>query len=593
MNKQAFLVIFLLMISAVHLNAQQKQKFSIASFELDQFDMTAKNEQYKKIDGNGSLYAIIKVTSTNPDDDLKAYNFNFGNMIHEVVDRDGELWVYVQRNAKMVSISRTGYTTLNKYDLKTTIQEGRTYTMQLSVTAAPVYTQMVQFIVEPVSSKAVVMVKSAKKDAVEELFGNTDNDGGVAKSLPYGSYTYRVVAENYHTSEGRFTLGDKTKTHNEKVKLRPNFSEITLHVDAAADIYVNGEKKGNRTWKGILKAGTYQVECRQINHKSSSQYITVEENNNRTIDLISPTPITGTLAITSQPLGAVIRVDGKDFGVTPRNISDMIIGKHVVALSKLGYKSETKSVEVKENQTSSVDMKLSNVTKMTISSNPAGATLYINGKEMGVTPYTDELATGEYELQLSKAKYQEFKKNVILDSSHPTVSYKLKRRYDSTSGGYVQAGFQIGTLMGVGTSIGGYLSDFNFEGSFILGINKSEDIENLVYNGTDIPAINYKPMVFAGKIGFRLLPYITPQIGFEYIFLKSAGDVELNSHVVTGTLGARLSFTVFDRVAIFAVPQISAPIQKPGVYTILEGTSSKIKGWSSGFKGYVGVCVYL
>lgn len=133
--------------------AQQKLKFSVVSFELDQFDLTAKNEQYKKVDGNGSLYAIIKVTSTNPDDDLKAYNFNFGNMNSLVEQHDGELWVYVQRNAKMVTISRQGYTTINKYDLQTTIEEGRTYTMQLSSQGKVVKMQMVLFNVKPPTAR--------------------------------------------------------------------------------------------------------------------------------------------------------------------------------------------------------------------------------------------------------------------------------------------------------------------------------------------------------------------------------------------------------------------------------------------------------
>lgn len=71
-------LLLLIMLGADCAIAQSKLKFSVASFRLDQFDMTARNDAYKKLDGNGSLYAIIKVTSSNPDDDLRAYNFNFG-----------------------------------------------------------------------------------------------------------------------------------------------------------------------------------------------------------------------------------------------------------------------------------------------------------------------------------------------------------------------------------------------------------------------------------------------------------------------------------------------------------------------------------
>ena len=591
LRRYAFLMLLLLFAVVMPADSQTLRKFSVASFEQDQFDTAAKGA-YKKMDANGSLYAIIKVTSNNPDDNLSEYHFNFSNVRHEEVGKDGELWVYVARNAKRVTITRKGFATIKGYDLETTIQPGVVYKMQLSVTATPVYTQMVQFNVKPANTKAVITIKSIKKDAQKDFFGTIDTTGSVAKSLPLGTYTYEIVAENYHPSEGQITLNDKAKTHVEEVVLRPNFSEITLQVDADADIYVNSEKKGRRVWKGILKSGNYQVECRQQYHRNSTQMITVVENNNLAVDLVAPTPITGTLSVTSQPLGASIRIDGKDYGVTPKNITDIIIGRHTVELSKPHFKNEWNTVEVEENHTATIDVKMSNITKMTIKSTPTDATLYINGKEMGQTPYTGDLASGEYDIRISKVKYHDFKKHVTLDSSKPTVSYSLKRRYEQTNSGYIQGEFQFGSLMGYGAAVGAYLSDFNIEGSFLMGIQKSEDIY-FAYNGNDLPALKYKPMVFAGKIGYRVLPYITPQLGVEYVHLKSEGDVELNTHVLAATIGVRLSYTIFDRIGLFAVPQYSYALQKPGVYQKLQNISTKIKGWGTGFNGRVGVCVYL
>ncbi len=340
--------------------AQQKLKFSVVSFELDQFDLTARNEQYKKVDGNGSLYAIIKVTSANPDDDLKAYNFNFGNMNSLVEQHDGELWVYVQRNAKMVTISRQGYTTINRYDLQTTIEEGRTYTMQLSSQGPIVQKQMVFFQISPADSRAVVMVKGSSANAVEEML-STNASGQLAKSMSLDVYTYRVMAENYYPSEGRFTLNDPVQTHEETVTLRPRFSMITLTVDADADIYVDGELKGRRSWKGPLNPGNYQVECRQANHRATMQSISVEENKPQAFTLQVPVPITGSLAIISEPLGAAISIGGRDYGTTPRNITDLLVGSHQVKLSKAGYNDLTQTVTVKENETTEVNLTLNDI----------------------------------------------------------------------------------------------------------------------------------------------------------------------------------------------------------------------------------------
>ena len=57
MNRHLFTslaaMVLLLMAGVTVALAQTRQQFSVASFGLDQFDLTAQNEQYKKIDGSG------------------------------------------------------------------------------------------------------------------------------------------------------------------------------------------------------------------------------------------------------------------------------------------------------------------------------------------------------------------------------------------------------------------------------------------------------------------------------------------------------------------------------------------------------------
>ena len=353
--KLIIFTILLLLVGAISSFGQLK--FHVASFGEDQFDLAARDERFKKIDGSGSLYAIIKVSG----DDLKEYNFNFGNMNHLVESHEDQLWVYVQKNAKQVTITRSGYNPLRNYDLRTTIESGKTYRMQLSAQGPVIYTQMVMFQVKPADSKAVVTIKNASLDGEEIMLGMVDASGSVAKNLPYGTYTYRIISENYNSSEGRITLNNQNETHREEVTLRPRFSQITLTVDGGAEIWVNGEKKGTGTWTGPLNAGAYSVECRRTNHRSSTQSITVEENVPRTITLTPPVPITGAISVLSSPLGAAIKIDGKDYGTTPRNITELIIGQHEVTLSLQGYDETKASVEVKENETAELNMSLGDV----------------------------------------------------------------------------------------------------------------------------------------------------------------------------------------------------------------------------------------
>ncbi len=329
--------------------AQQKLTFRVADFSYDAFDQTARDERFRR---------IVKVSGDSPADKLGEYRFNFGNMNHIVEDHDGELWLYVQKNAKIVTITRNGYFPINHYDLNTTIEGGKTYTMMLSAQAAKVYTQMVMFSITPADSKAVVMITKEESGQNEEMFGTIDETGGVANALEFGTYTYKVTAMNYHSSEGRFTLNSQADTHEEKVTLRRNGSNITFSVASEADIYINGIKRGTRSWTGLMKAGNYTIECRQTNHRPSQQTISVEEDRDRTIQLAPPTPITGILSITSNPLAANIKIDGKDYGTTPKNITDMLIGHHTIVISKDGYTPKTEQFDISEDETQRLNIAL-------------------------------------------------------------------------------------------------------------------------------------------------------------------------------------------------------------------------------------------
>ncbi|MBP5569895.1 MAG: SUMF1/EgtB/PvdO family nonheme iron enzyme [Prevotella sp.] len=176
--------------------------------------------------------------------------------------------------------------------------------------------------------------------------------------------------------------------------LRSNGANVTLSVDADVDIYVNNTKKGTRSWTGSLKAGSYQVECRQANHRPSSQNITVTEGKDEVVTLTPPTPITGVLAISSSPINASIKIDGKDYGTTPRNITDLLIGQHTVTLSLSGYNDEQTTVEVKEQQTTDLSLTLKEGSNK-IATATAGASLPKENKTFTVNGVSFEMVLVE------------------------------------------------------------------------------------------------------------------------------------------------------------------------------------------------------
>jgi len=129
---------------------------------------------------------------------------------------------------------------------------------------------------------------------------------------------------------------------------------------------------------------------------------------------------TGTLEITSQPVGAKVLIDNKDKGLTPLTIK-LEEGKKRVVLSFKGYERFTRSVNVIADSTILVKSELVKLTAdLMIISTPKDADVYVNDVFKGKSPVELKfLEIGDYFVRLSAAGY------ITYDTKY-TVQYKAE-----------------------------------------------------------------------------------------------------------------------------------------------------------------------
>lgn len=588
-------------------SAQERLRFHVAEFGEDLSDFSAKSPEYEKYDSNGDRYAIIKVSSLNPGDNLAEYNFNFGNLRHLTEMHDDVLWIYVQRNAKQVTIQRPGYASVNRYDLHTTIAPGKNYVMTLSAEDKKVLTQMTQFIISPAISGATILVTPSGADAQEEVFGSTDVSGAAAKNLVYGTYSYKVIAPNYHVAEGRFTLDDKNTTHIENVTLRSNAGELTLVVDAPAEIWVNGTKMGTRQWSGKLRAGQYSVECRQPNHLPSSQYIEVAENDRRTITLAKPQPILGTLSVTSSPLNAAITVDGVEYGKTPQNF-DVVIGSHTVTLSADGYTRYSVPVTVKKDETTTVSATLTRGVTANIKVSPSYSEVTVDGEKItpdsnGRLVYSGQVGNHKFKITSWDEDFRNVTVNKYIGANTDLFFY-LPENYIKKRDFYIEANLGYTTCLSAGATMGFHLYGFNFEG-FLYGGFASESVEWFDVSSTTPTSLGvkeYKPeMLWGFKAGYAFRAgsrwRITPQVGFMGTKVREKGDDSYyskdniqNSYRGSVTFGCRVFVATSHHFGFSLTPEYAVSAGESDGFKMLADVNSNIKNLGQGFSIKLG-CV--
>ncbi|MBA7645958.1 hypothetical protein ES703_53718 [subsurface metagenome] len=137
-------------------------------------------------------------------------------------------------------------------------------------------------------------------------------------------------------------------------------------------------------------------------------------------------PWMGSLAITSDPAGAEVYLDGDYVGTTALNkavrVDDLIEGRYNVKLIAGGYVDWQGEIVVLPKMSQSFNIPLiMKPGSMTISSEPPEAEVYLDNNLVGKTPLTlKEVAEGEHDLRIVKETYKEWSRKVVVRSFQPT-----------------------------------------------------------------------------------------------------------------------------------------------------------------------------
>ncbi len=124
------------------------------------------------------------------------------------------------------------------------------------------------------------------------------------------------------------------------------------------------------------------------------------------------------ILITSDPSGTAVRINGRFLGTTPVRARQLQSGKHVLLLlhhgfSPLRHELQLPSVVLKNRL--HLQLQPHKTGNLNITTQPAGATVLLNGEERGNTPLTlENLSPGQYRLLLRRAGHEPFLKTVTI-----------------------------------------------------------------------------------------------------------------------------------------------------------------------------------
>lgn len=282
--------------------------------------------------------------------------------------------------------------------------------------------------------------------------------------LASGEHTVKVARELYQTYTNDVLITDNQETKL-SIELKPNFSKVNISVKDGADIYIDDERVGKDMWSGDLLIGNYNVDLKKINHKPLSKTISINvSGEDLNFEFGELEPILGSISIESEPSNAIVQVDGKNYGTTPLLIPEIIVGKHNISLSLSGYQELLKEIDIREGVENNLSFVLNKKTqpiepskdvvdhkedksldssepdectyditngtisasegRLTISSSPANANVYIDGNFVGKTPCTYKNDGNNHNLEISHDGYYNVKEYVNFSKNLTYNLYK-------------------------------------------------------------------------------------------------------------------------------------------------------------------------
>jgi TonB family protein len=167
-----------------------------------------------------------------------------------------------------------------------------------------------------------------------------------------------------------------------------------------------------------LKIGNYPVTISLANYETTKLIVEVKENETADPGVIKLTHQTGSLELTSDPVGAgySVRSAGNMLllstsslsGTTPAMLSDLPTGDYIVTFSREGFQNHSETVTVSHDTPAQASWRFVNGSVL-VTSTPSGATVTTaDGGVLGVTPVTiNDVTPGDVSYRLSLEGYDQ------------------------------------------------------------------------------------------------------------------------------------------------------------------------------------------
>jgi hypothetical protein len=316
----------ILTIMVIMQSISYAQGFKVKDFKQNLSDGSA---FHAPVDAEGHPCGLIKVRTDNADLHFK------GDIVGNVENKMNEYWVYVPQGCQILNISHPNCMpfVVNFSDYGIDISSKATYILTIEET---------KFKKEKTEITIIVKPEDADLYIDDVFIDNLSGNGFYQMYLPKGEHVCRSSKSGYSPNVQAFQTGKSPQ--NISMELESLMAELEVKCKTAtAELYIDGELKGNGVWKGEVFAGEHIIEARQQNFNTQKQSINLSEKESRILSIPELKRTMGKLKIETLPNKVPVSFDGEDIGLSPCEI-ECESGSHYLSIDAYGCNPYRKDI---------------------------------------------------------------------------------------------------------------------------------------------------------------------------------------------------------------------------------------------------------
>ncbi|HPE70537.1 MAG TPA: PEGA domain-containing protein, partial [Thermotogota bacterium] len=270
-----------------------------------------------------------------------------------------------------------------------------------------------------------VQIQSNVENATIYIDGEEKGPTPQNQDFAWGStHEIQAKAEGYHDARTTWQWGTKDLERGDRIQLQLEKRPVTLMIQSEpqeASIHVNGEEQRNASGPLEVEWGTeLHVTASAPGYETLEQTLTPEKSPEKQTQTLRLQKRTTAIHIDSEPTGADVWTEGKRIGSTPLD-TQVEWGKDIeIQLKKSGYTDQKIRIHILQNQVGTAQTHEATLQKapgkVTITTSPSGASIYINGTYKGTSGYTYEGQEGSIQVEVRKSGYHSKGKTIQIEA---------------------------------------------------------------------------------------------------------------------------------------------------------------------------------